>query len=60
MGAVQRYTMQRPKRVENWGEDIELKARSQPMGTCFSVRTSAGCDLRLFSAKPIALKRAIN
>lgn len=42
------YTKQRPNSVENSGEDIELKARSQPTGTCLPIRTSPGCDLGPF------------
>jgi hypothetical protein len=36
------YTRQRPKIVENCGDDIELKARSQPMGTLWAL-TKDGC-----------------
>ena len=42
------YTRQRPKIVEKSGDDIELKARSQPTGTRFSARMSDGCDLGPF------------
>jgi hypothetical protein len=37
------YTRQRPKIVENCGDDIELKDRSQPMGTLCAL-TKDGCD----------------
>ena len=47
--------MQRPKRAENWGDDIELKARSQPKGTFLPVRISDGCDLCPFSLGADAL-----
>ena len=40
-----RYTKQRPKSVENCGADIELKARSQPMGTRLDARSSGVCGL---------------
>jgi hypothetical protein len=43
---AQRYAKQRPKRDENWAEDIELKARSQPTGIRLPARSSDGCDLR--------------
>jgi hypothetical protein len=43
--AAGNYTRQRPKSVENCGDDVELKARSQPMGTCLPARSSDGCDL---------------
>ena len=49
------YTRQRPKSVENCGADIELKARSQPMGTCLPARSSDGCDLGSFFAGAGAL-----
>jgi hypothetical protein len=39
------YTKQRPKSVENCDPDIELKARSQPIGTFLPTRSSDGCDL---------------
>src|ERR1700722_10034401 len=47
--------MQRPKSAENCGADIELKARSQPMGTCLPARSSGGCDLGSFFAGAGAL-----
>jgi hypothetical protein len=43
---AQRHAKQRPKKVEDWAEEIELKARSQPTGTCLPARSS--CDLRPF------------
>jgi hypothetical protein len=46
--AAGNYTRQRPKSVENCGDDVELKARSQPMGTRLLARSSDGCDLGLF------------
>ena len=49
------YTRQRPKSVENCGADIELKARSQPTGTCLPARFSDGCDLGSFFAGAGAL-----
>ena len=48
--AAANYTTQRPKSEENCGGDIELKARSQPTGTCLPVRTDAGRDVRPFFA----------
>jgi hypothetical protein len=42
------YTRQRPNIVANCGDDVALKARSQPMGTCLPVRTRGGCDLGPF------------
>ena len=53
--AVQRYATHRPKSVENSGEDIELKARSQPIGTCLPARSSDGRDLDPFLAGAAAL-----
>jgi hypothetical protein len=44
-GTACNYTRQRPKIAENWGDDIELKARTQPTGTRFSARVSDGRDL---------------
>jgi protein-L-isoaspartate(D-aspartate) O-methyltransferase len=42
---AQRYAKQRPKSVENCGADIELKARSQPIGTRLDARSSGGSGL---------------
>ena len=47
---AQRYATQRPKSDENWGGDIELKARSQPTGGFLPARSSDGCDLPVFLA----------
>ena len=44
----QHHTRQRPNSVENCGADVELKARSQPMGTPLDARSSDGCDLDSF------------
>jgi hypothetical protein len=44
-GTACNYTRQRPKIVEKSGDDIELKARSQPTRTRFSARMSDGRDL---------------
>ena len=52
---AQRYAKQRPKSVENCGADIELKARSQPMGTRLDARSSGGCGLGALLAGADAL-----
>jgi hypothetical protein len=52
------YTRQRPKSVENCGDDVELKARSQPMGTCLPARSSDGCDLGPFLSAGALVSRS--
>ena len=56
--AVANYTTQRPKSEENCGGDIELKARSQPTGTCLPVRTSAGRDGPFFAGDGAIVSRS--
>jgi hypothetical protein len=53
--APENYTRQRPESVENCGDAVELKARSQPRGTCLPARSSDGCDLGSFFAGAGAL-----
>jgi hypothetical protein len=56
--AAGNYTRQRPKSAENCGADVELKARSQPMGTCLLARSSDGSDLGPFLPGAGALARS--
>ena len=55
---AQRYATQRPKSDENWGGDIELKARSQPTGGFLPARSSDDCDLPVFLAWAGAVGRS--